>query len=372
MDLVIVATRMDSGFGTEHAARRQGGFRRIVRLGPHAPGSRLQQLLADAGDGITVALAGTRPPVPIRAGSDAAELVLTQERVRELAFWEETLLNRLPVPEWLPSVLSELLSVEVPCAESSNWAGEAGLLSKERCPAVSVVICTCDDFAPLPWAVYSVLRQTCPSWELLLVDDGSSGEIPPPEWLSPDSRIRRFRFQPNRGKAHALNEALPYVRGKWLVELDPDDWLEPEALEVLLAASEVGTNGPPLQAIVADHRVWRLSSGSGWRPGGCSLPSAPLNWRTLLRDARVYAPRLFRTDLLRRIGGWPVFPDEPGGGRLYEDLHLLARLLRAGEPIAFVPKPLYHRRVRPESVSQRDKARYAAWRDWLTHRLEHE
>lgn len=88
----------------------------------------------------------------------------------------------------------------------------------------------------------SLLAQTCPDWEALCVDDGStdgSGAILD-AYAEKDSRIRVFH-QANGGVSSARNHALEKVQGEWLGFLDSDDTYHPKLLELVKA--EVDASG---------------------------------------------------------------------------------------------------------------------------------
>lgn len=89
-------------------------------------------------------------------------------------------------------------------------------------------------------AVRSVVEQTYPDIELLLVDDGS----PDGTWevirsLEEDcrNRFRRVEFfrQENKGVCETLNTLLAKVRGEYLLRLDSDDLIKPHSIEKQLA-----------------------------------------------------------------------------------------------------------------------------------------
>ena len=89
----------------------------------------------------------------------------------------------------------------------------------------------------LPEAVESVIRQTYPHFELLIVNDGSrDGSF---EYLRSlkDSRIR-IVSQENRGLTATLNRLLEEARAPWLVRLDADDVACPERLALVAGALE--------------------------------------------------------------------------------------------------------------------------------------
>ncbi len=80
--------------------------------------------------------------------------------------------------------------------------------------------------------VNSVLQQTYPCWELLLVDDGSPDNSPAmcDAWKEKDDRIRVFH-KANGGVSSARNVGLENIKGEWLMFIDSDDCIEPTCLE---------------------------------------------------------------------------------------------------------------------------------------------
>lgn len=80
-------------------------------------------------------------------------------------------------------------------------------------------------------AIESVLAQTNPLWELVIVDDSSSDRTAEIASSYKDSRIHIVR-QRNGGEASARNTALKYAQGEFLAFLDADDLYLPNHLEV--------------------------------------------------------------------------------------------------------------------------------------------
>lgn len=81
-------------------------------------------------------------------------------------------------------------------------------------------------------AIQSVVRQTWPHWELIVVDDGSTDSTPAilDRWAASDARIIVLH-QKNAGVAAARNAAIACARRPWLAYLDSDDLWFPDALE---------------------------------------------------------------------------------------------------------------------------------------------
>ena len=86
-------------------------------------------------------------------------------------------------------------------------------------------------------AIESVLAQTDPNFELLVLIDGSPDDSARviAEYLQhhPDNRVRVFDNPENRGVSAVRNQGLSEARGDWIAFLDSDDRLEPHFLETL-------------------------------------------------------------------------------------------------------------------------------------------
>jgi SAM-dependent methyltransferase len=93
---------------------------------------------------------------------------------------------------------------------------------------VSVVIPCFDQAEYLSDAIESVLAQTYPHFEVLVVDDGSRDNTAEIAARFPGVRYLR---QENLGLASARNTGLRYSNGRFVVFLDADDRLKPTALE---------------------------------------------------------------------------------------------------------------------------------------------
>jgi glycosyltransferase involved in cell wall biosynthesis len=101
-------------------------------------------------------------------------------------------------------------------------------------PAVSVVIPAYNAAESLGAALDSVVAQMSQRWEAIVVDDGSSDHTADvaARYAERDNRIRLLR-QPHAGEAAARNTGLADARFDWVLFLDADDWLLPNALQAL-------------------------------------------------------------------------------------------------------------------------------------------
>lgn len=86
----------------------------------------------------------------------------------------------------------------------------------------------------------SVIAQTYNNLDIVVVDDGSNdmtGSIVD-EYAKRDTRIQVIH-QKNAGLSRARNVGLKYARGKYIMFLDSDDWLEPTCCEIALGELQI-------------------------------------------------------------------------------------------------------------------------------------
>lgn len=133
-------------------------------------------------------------------------------------------------------------------------------------PRVSVIMGVYNGEAFLDDAVRSVVAQTCPDWELVLVDDGSTdgtGALAD-RWAAADARVRVIH-QPNSGKpASARNRGIRDARGEVIAFLDGDDLYHPDKLATQMAVFDAR---PEVGAVFHDYRWFKsgLSPEQGLR-----------------------------------------------------------------------------------------------------------
>lgn len=101
-------------------------------------------------------------------------------------------------------------------------------------PTVSVVIPTYNAAAYLSEAIESVLAQTYPAAEVIVIDDGSEDEAPKLA-AAYAGRITYVR-QERGGPSSARNAGILAARGEWVAFLDADDIWMPNFLKELLRA----------------------------------------------------------------------------------------------------------------------------------------
>lgn len=189
-------------------------------------------------------------------------------------------------------------------------------------------------------ALDSVIQQTLQSWELIAIDDGStdsSGAILD-EYAKKDSRIR-VMHQPNRGVAATRQLGVSLAHGDYCIQVDADDWTEPDYLQQLYdKATQTDADMVWCATYVNENNVWQMAA----EESADKLIRAILNqlhWGTLWN-------RLIRRDICQNEGiRFPLC-------NMWEDMAYVVQCLTKCKTIAYINKPLYHYRQVETSLTQ--------------------
>lgn len=100
-------------------------------------------------------------------------------------------------------------------------------------PLVSVITPTYNRAYIIKNAIDSVMNQTYPNWELIVIDDGSTDNTKEVVESYQDQRIRYYK-QNNQGPAKARNRAGRLAKGKWIAYIDSDNELLPNYLDTMV------------------------------------------------------------------------------------------------------------------------------------------
>ncbi len=170
-------------------------------------------------------------------------------------------------------------------------------------PRFSVTVPAYNAEATLAETVASVQAQTFTSWELVIVDDGSSdGTLALARRLAGDDRRIRVVSQENLGPGGAYNTAVREGRADLLVMLSADDLLLPEHLARFdgfvrdnLDAAVFTCNGwyeyeDGRREVAAPERLWA-------DPGGCTLEE-------LLQACFYGVGAVYRREVWDAVGGF--------------------------------------------------------------------
>jgi GT2 family glycosyltransferase len=186
----------------------------------------------------------------------------------------------------------------------------------------------------------SVGRQGFGDWELCLVDDASAAPHVA-EMLAAaerrDPRIRVMRRQQNGGIVAASNDALEMARGEFLVLLDHDDKLHPEALSLVDAA--LGEQPDTDYLYTDEDKIDRLGIHSG---PFCKPAWSPERMRTQMYTCHL---SVLRRSAVEAVGGFD--PEFEGA----QDWDLVLKVTERSNRVVHIPRVLYHWRTLETSAA---------------------
>ena len=146
---------------------------------------------------------------------------------------------QIPAPATSPAAAGEPVAALSALASAAAAAREtAAADASAEPPLVSVIMPTFDRPEFLARAVRSVLAQTYPNVELIVVNDAGCPVDDVLRPLDPDGRITYVRLGRNRNRSAARNAGLALARGTYVAYLDDDDWYMPSHLERLVGLLE--------------------------------------------------------------------------------------------------------------------------------------
>ncbi|MGH9825852.1 MAG: glycosyltransferase, partial [Blastocatellia bacterium] len=237
--------------------------------------------------------------------------------------------------------------------EVNEWNGRREQILRQRLgelesePLISVVMPVFN--APpkyLDLAIQSVANQVYRNWELCIADDASTNESIKKlltDWTARDRRVRPVFLPANRGISSASNAGAEIALGEYLLFMDHDDELSPDALaEMALYLAEHAET----DVLYADEdkidpsgRRYDLSFKPDWSP------------ELFLSYNYINHPLLIRKTLFRDVG---AFRTE---FNFAQDWDLGLRATEVARHIGHIPAVLYHWRALPTSIASNGKSK---------------
>lgn len=207
-------------------------------------------------------------------------------------------------------------------------------------PLISVIVPVYNVGDYLEGCLNSLLAQTYPKIEIILVDDAStdhSGALCS-ACASRDSRIQAVRLLQNRGPSAARNEGIRRAQGMYISFVDADDRVEPDLLEKLYQS--LTQAGAEVSACGAD--------GIALKGGPAAVYTRSEAVRCLARGAPfnlVPWGKLYSAELVKKT----LFPENIFYS---EDLLFLYSVLKQSRQVSYRPDVLYHYTQREGSQMQ--------------------
>jgi glycosyltransferase involved in cell wall biosynthesis len=212
---------------------------------------------------------------------------------------------------------------------------------------VSVIMPAFNSEVYISEAIQSVIRQTYPHWELIVVDDGSTDKTREivDGYMREDPRIR-YIHQKNSGPAAARNRGIQASRGRYIAFLDSDDiWY----LDKLEKQTDFLSSHPGY--VVYGGRNYIVKEGIGFVESGQirlfkNFDSIRENFEYILfhPNLTITSTVIFEKSLLDKIG---IFDESP---HICEDDNLFIRMA-AHSNFHALNEPVDYRRKHDQSYS---------------------
>lgn len=192
----------------------------------------------------------------------------------------------------------------------------------------------------------SCISQKMDDIEFICVDDGStdgSAEILA-EYAEKDSRIKAI-FNEHKGVGHTVETGVNAAVGDYIMYVDDDDVIMPDAIEKLYAASEGVADVVKGTALVEYEGKITQSNAYG--------SNGPLNWREFNGDMlalHFLQPPEAWTYIFKR----EIIPLITGGDYWFGDTDKVFKAKVVAKDFRYIPDPVYMWRIH-ESVSHSDK-----------------
>jgi GT2 family glycosyltransferase len=227
-------------------------------------------------------------------------------------------------------------------------------------PRFSVVIPVFNGADFIARAIDSVLAQTYPAEEIVIVDDGST-DATPQVVARYGSKVQYLR-QSNKGVSAARNAGAQGAHGDWLAFLDADDWYFPDRLRLHAAMLSVSDD---LDFLTGDYEYRDTSDlvigrslerhRSGQRilaraAGAETATMEGMDFEEFVADhfGDMHTLSVPRSTFLE-LGGYPQ------GFKVCEDVHFLIRLVSRSRRVGVVCRPLGVYLIHGASATRRDR-----------------
>jgi len=210
-------------------------------------------------------------------------------------------------------------------------------------------------------AIESVLNQTYPNFEFLIINDGSKDKTTEIVKSFKDKRIRFFDLPNNVGVSEARNIGLSYATGDWIAFIDSDDKWKPERLEALLSILKKYDYG---KYFIADDSIICFDSSGVMKPYRSALQGgSPALYKKIVNNKGTLTLGLRELLFECNITFHPIVPSKPIKGnnlkfnRLLnwsEDAEFYIQHFRIGLRLILTNEAFYLYRLTPDSLTDLD------------------
>ena len=218
-------------------------------------------------------------------------------------------------------------------------------------PQISVVVPVYNVEKYLRECLDSLANQTFEDFEVICVNDGSDDSSPDilEEYASEDERFK-IVSQENKGLSGARNTGMNYIKGRYLLFLDSDDWLELNALELLYNHANALNSEMvifPYRYFNQETKQYEENDFTKLNMFDSSVDNKNFNYKNIPETVfRIphESIKLYDAKTLKKLA--VKFPE----GLNYEDAYFFYKIFFKLNKVSIIRTPIYNYRIRNDSI----------------------
>lgn len=218
-------------------------------------------------------------------------------------------------------------------------------------PQISVVLPVYNVEEYLRQCLDSLANQTFEDFEVICVNDGSGDSSPDilEEYASEDERFK-IVSQENKGLSGARNTGMNYIKGRYLLFLDSDDWLELNALELLYNHANALNSEMvifPYRYFNQETKQYEENDFTKLNMFDSSVDNKNFNYKNIPETVfRIphESIKLYDVKTLKKLA--VKFPE----GLNYEDAYFFYKIFFKLNKVSIIRTPIYNYRIRNDSI----------------------
>lgn len=202
-------------------------------------------------------------------------------------------------------------------------------------PKISIIVPVYNAEAYIRKCIDSLLSQTFPDFEILLIDDGSPDSSCRicDDYAAIDKRVKVFHKE-NGGVSSARQMGLEHAAGEYIIHADPDDWVDADMLECLYQEARIMN----ADIMVCDYNIVELSGKI--KRVNVNLPTDNIICLKKILSGEIHS------SLCNKLVKRSLYFDNGisfiHGLNMREDLSVMYKLMYYANKIAYIPKACYY------------------------------
>jgi glycosyltransferase involved in cell wall biosynthesis len=221
-------------------------------------------------------------------------------------------------------------------------------------PLVSVIVTCFNKGNYIKETSESILAQTYPNFEIVIVNDGSTDNSKKVLDEIKDPKVKVYHTS-NKGVVAARNTAVLNSYGKYILPVDGDDLISVSYLEEAVDIMEKNINAG---IVYCDVELFGEDYRTKW-------DLKPYSLETILETNPIHVSALCRREDYDKIGGWKSNTEY-----FYEDWDFFLSIIELGRDVFQIPKVLFYYRMLPDSRTKQlepEKTKKALKQIYLNH-----